>query len=228
MTRSLVRLEPPYTRSLASCADRAALTRGPRLIRTREMGRWHRPRSGVHIINFGRTVFHAWCGQGIHVGDALTAVALPDGDALCGTCEGRACGAGHPATGTPLNEALLFEPRSSAPPPPRCPSYRLWGVDSLPKRGFFPCPVCGEQTKTRASGGPYNSRVVIQSHAPGPGLFAPCPFHRWDWPALRDGVAGCGCGSPTRPRDSGEVEMAGTRVTRDDREYPADGTDSGN
>lgn len=30
------------------------------------------------------------------------------------------------------------------------------------------------------------------------------------------------------PRDSGEVEMAGTRVTRDDREYPGDGTGSGN
>lgn len=198
MTRALVRLEPPYTRSLGSYGHAAPLTKGPRLIRTGGMGRWHRPRSGIHLTRQGRTVFHAWCGQSINVGDAITASELPPDESLCGTCEGRACGAGHLPTGTPLNEALLFEPRSSAPPPGRCPSYRLWGVDSLPPRGVFACPVCGEATKTRASGGPYNSRVVIQRHAPGPGLMAPCPFHRWDWPALRDGVAVCGCGAPTR------------------------------
>lgn len=205
MTRALVRLEPPYTRSLGSCADMAPLTRGPRLIRTHGMGRWHRPRSGVHISRRGgRTVFHMWCGQSVHFGDAITAADLPSEDLLCGTCEGRACGAGYPATGAPLNEALLFEPWSSAPPPARCPSHRLgaWQFEHLPY-GVFACPVCGEATRTRAAGGPYNSHLIIEGHAPGPGLIAPCPFHRWDWPALRDGVAGCGCGAPRRPQAVG-------------------------
>lgn len=199
MTRTLVRLEPPYTRSLGSCEGTTPLTRGPRLIRTKGMGRWHRPRSGVHLKRFDRTVFHSWCGQGIHVGDAITAAELPADDRLCGTCEGRACGAGYPSTGTPLNEALLFEPYSSAPPPARCPSRQLSVSDRFP-HGVFACPVCGEPTRLRAAGGPYNSRLIIEGHAPGPGLIAPCPFHRWDWPSLRDGVARCGCGAPSRPQ----------------------------
>lgn len=194
--RTLVRLEPPYTRSLGSCADTMPLTKGPRLIRTAGMGRWHRPRSGVHISPRGVTVFHMWCGQGVSAGDAIAAAELPVDEPLCGTCEGRACGAGHLPTGTPLNEALLFEPRSSAPPPARCPSYRMRDQRTIPMRGVFACPVCGEATRTRAAGGPYNSHTVIEGHPPGPGLIAPCPFHRWDWPVLRDGVAGCGCGAP--------------------------------
>lgn len=199
--RTLVRLEPPYTRSLGSCADIRPLTRGPRLVRSSGSGRWHRTRSGTHHATRGNTVFHLWCGQAVHVGDALIAGTLPEDQPLCGTCEGRACGAGHPATGTPLNEALLFEPRSAAPPPARCPSHRFgeWKLGGLPLRGVFACPVCGSATRLRAAGGPYNSHSVIEGHAPGPGLIAPCPFHRWDWPALRDGVVACGCGAPIRP-----------------------------
>jgi hypothetical protein len=198
-TRALVRLEPPYTRSLGSCADATPLTLGPRLIRTAGMGRWHRPRSGVHMTRHGRTVFHVWCGQGVQFGDAITATVLPVDEFLCGTCEGRAIGAGHLPTGTPLNEALLFEPRSSAPPPARCPSHRIgaWQFADIPQ-GVFACPVCGEPTRTRAAGGPYDSRLVVEGHAPGPGLVPPCPFHRWDWPALVDGVVRCGCGAPVR------------------------------
>lgn len=197
--RALVRLEPPYTRSLGGYGDATPLTRGPRLIRSRGMGRWHRPRSGIHLGRHGRTVFSVWCGQSVHFSDAVAAVELPADERLCGTCEGRACGAGHPATGTPLNEALLFEPWSSAPPPARCPSHRLYPVDDAQFAWgrVFPCPVCGVATRTRAAGGPYNSRVVIEGHAPGPALIAPCPFHRWDWPSLRDGVARCSCGTPT-------------------------------
>jgi predicted RNA-binding Zn-ribbon protein involved in translation (DUF1610 family) len=197
-TRTLVRLEPPYTRSLGSCEDTTPLTRGPRLIRTAGMGRWHRPRSGVHLNRHGQTVFHVWCGQGVRFGDAITAAALPADQFLCGTCEGRAIGAGHLPTGTPLNEALLFQPQSSAPPPARCPSHRLSVSNRFP-HGVFACPVCGEATRLRAAGGPYNSRLIIEGHAPGPGLIAPCPFHRWDWPALREGLARCGCGAPIRP-----------------------------
>lgn len=199
--RTLVRLEPPYTRSLGSCRDATPLTRGPRLIRTAGMGRWHRPRSGIHMTRHGRTVFQVWCGQGVQFGDAITAADLPADEFLCGTCEGRAIGAGHLPTGTPLNEALLFQPQSSAPPPTRCPSHRLnaYSLDGLPFRGVFPCPACGEAARLRAAGGPYNSHMVIEGHAPGPGLIAPCPFHRWDWPALVDGVVRCGCGAPARP-----------------------------
>lgn len=201
---TLVRLEPPYTRSGGRCDDAIPLTRGPRLVRTQGMGRWHRTRSGVHLLRHDRSALHLWCGQGLSLTDAITSATLPAGEPLCGTCEGRAIGAGHPATGTPLNEALLFEPRSQAPPPARCPSHRLMEhqVAELP-RGVFACPVCREATRLRAAGGPYNSHLVIEGHAPGPGLFTPCPFHRWDWPALRDGVAVCGCGAPTRPRAVG-------------------------
>jgi len=200
VTRALVRLEPPYTRSGGHYGDAIPLTRGPRLVRTQGMGRWHRPRSGVFLTRHDRTVLHVWCGQGVQAADAITATDLPAGEFLCGTCEGRAVGAGHPATGTPLNEALLFEPRSQAPPPARCPSYRLMEheVRDITWGRVFPCPACGEATRMRAAGGPYNSHLVIEGHAPGPDLYPPCPFHRWDWPSLRDGVVRCGCGAPTR------------------------------
>jgi hypothetical protein len=200
MTRTLVRLEPPYTRSMGRCDDAIPLTRGPRLVRTGGMGRWHRTRSGVHLLRHDRSVLHVWCGQGVQLADAITCTMLPAGEPLCGTCEGRAIGAGHPATGTPLDVALLFTPRSQAPPPARCPSHRLYEheVAGFAWGSVFACPVCGVATRARAAGGPYNSRVVIEGHAPGPDLYLPCPFHRWDWPALVDGRVRCGCGAPVR------------------------------
>jgi hypothetical protein len=198
---TLVRLEPPYTRSSGwrpAGHHALPLTRGPRLVRTAAMGRWHRPRSGTwhRRPDWTHTTLATWCGQLVILERALTATAVPHGEPLCGTCEGRAVGAGHPPIGVELRAALLFEPATAAAAPARCPA-RLLGETAarrFPWRGTFPCPCCGESTRLRAAGGPYDSRVVIESHPPGPDLYRPCPFHRWDRPRLADdGRVVCGC-----------------------------------
>lgn len=199
---SLVRLEPPYGRG-ACLRDVLPVRRGPRLARTRGMGRWHRPRSGIQFTRASggaRVCFQFWCGQSGQGADILTASEVPVGEPLCGTCEGRAVGAGHPPIGVELRVALLFEPVSSKPPPPVCPATKPRAyVDDrwlrLVHSSVFACPACGVPTRLRAAGGPYDSHVKIEGHQPGPDLLDPCPFHRWDSIVVRaDGTAGCSCG----------------------------------
>lgn len=198
----LVRLEPPYSRSGGGRRGILPITRGPRLARTRGMGRWHRPRSGIQFTADAalgaRVCFTFWCGQAAQGGDVLTAADVPDGEPLCGTCEGRAIGAGHPPVGVELRVALLFEPASSKPPPPACPAtlIRWFGRTPWGWNDVFPCPGCGVATKLRGAGSPYDSHVKITGHAPGHDLIEPCPFHRWDRVAISaDGsTVGCACG----------------------------------
>lgn len=199
---ALARLEPPYTRSAAATwlPRPTPLTTGPRLVRgdhPQRPGRyWHRVRSGTRQPAathrpVARATWHLWCGPMVFEPHYLTANTVPDGEPLCGTCEGRAIGAGHPPVLPGISAGVLrFEPVTQRPAPPVCPiSARgmRWSpaMDRLtwPR---FTCPVCGEVT------GWYGRRP--RRHEPGPGLVEPCPFHRWDQLVLdSDGRVRCAC-----------------------------------
>jgi hypothetical protein len=197
-----VELMPPLTRGLGR-TDGIPLQRGPRYLRTREMGRWHRVRSGVHYERWGHTAWHLWCGQSAHQNgrrgvDCLTAAEPVDGAPVCGTCQGRAVGAGQePAVGGMPD--LVFSPRRLTSPT-QCPGSRseaLW--EPIPDGvNVGRCLACGVIATVRVSGGAYNPRVGLVVHRPGPGLVPGCAFHAWSNLARHetpDGpVARCGCG----------------------------------
>lgn len=196
----LVELLPPLTGSFGRI-EALPLRLGPRFVRTVDMGRWHRVRSGIRFERWGHTSWTLWCGQhatqGGRRGDCLSASEPFDGAPVCGTCEGRAIGAGQIPRPGGMDE-LVFSPRR-LDPPPRCPgsrAERLW--EPIPDGlNVGRCLACGLIAAVRASGGPYNTRVGLVVHAPGPGLVPGCPFHGWANLARRgspDGpVARCGC-----------------------------------
>lgn len=209
MTSStLVRLEPPYSRSGLPEHTRGQLPllRGPRLVRTRTMSRWHRPRSGVaHPSGRARSApyvtYTLWCGQFLNRSSGVVLAAeLPDNEPLCGPCEGKAIGAGHPPIAVALEKALLFEPDSGRPPPQWCPAGRLRERDAYRLADYgqaFVCPVCGAGARLRGAGGWTNPHVKVESHLTGPALIDPCPFHRWDWLVLdAEARALCACRLP--------------------------------
>lgn len=197
----LVALLPPLTRGCGRI-DGTPLGRGPRYVRTPGMGRWHRVRSGTRYERWGHTAWHLWCGYHVSTGgrarDCLAAAEPHDGAPVCGTCEGRALGAGQEPAPDGLPD-LVFAPRR-LDPPRRCPGSRreqMW----VPVPGGLDvgrCLACGVLAPIRASGGPYDSRVGLITHAPGPGLVPGCAFHAWDNLGRRDAldgpVAACGCG----------------------------------
>ncbi|MFF0790405.1 hypothetical protein [Streptomyces spiralis] len=190
-------LLPPVTSAPAECHDGAeALTEGPRFVRTRGMSRWHRPRSGVRYSD-GHTAYDLWCGYGVggshRAGAFLTADEPAPGESVCGTCEGRAAGAGQEQA-SPTGRQLLFSPRH-IDPPKNCPGSRSSELfEELPGGRAGRCLACRDVHPLRAMGGPYNSRYAITQHPPGPGLVGPCPFHRWRQLIARDGRAVCACG----------------------------------
>lgn len=127
----LVTLE--YPRALTKLAERGMpnygdtdlpLLRSRPLIRTAQMGRWHRPRSGwVH--RFSRGGFYAnydlWCHYRISAyangatrpnghNPVRFADTVPSAELLCGTCEGRAVGAGQEPVGIECLVELIYEP----------------------------------------------------------------------------------------------------------------------
>lgn len=179
----LVDLLPPLTRGLGR-TEAEPMRQGPRYVRTSAMGRWHRVRSGVRFERWGHTAWSLWCGQhvsqGGRGGDCLAAAEPFDGAPVCGTCEGRAIGAGQVQAPEGMAE-LVFAPRRMVPPA-RCPgsrSDRLW--DPAPGGvNVGLCLACGALAAVRASGGAYNPRTGLVSHAPGPGLVPGCAFHAWD------------------------------------------------
>lgn len=189
-----VDLLPPTTGSAVSL-DIQALTTGPRFLRTRGMSRWHRPRSGSR--HGDRDCYTAWCGYSIGSSDrapALTAEEIPAGELVCATCEGRAIGAGQEEQ-QPGGRRLVFGPRELRPPK-HCPGSRRALIAPLPGGTTARCLVCGDTQPVRAMGGPYNPRIALIQHPPGPGLVGPCPFHRWRQPTLTDGAVACTCGRP--------------------------------
>lgn len=182
-----VDLLPPVSSSPFSIPGRRPATTAPRYVRTAGMSRWHRVRSGVHYET--RTAWHLWCGQQTTTADAVGRDEPPvDGLPVCGSCEGRALGAGQDDNPGPVD--LVFEPRWLTPPS-LCPGARYGLFEDLRNR-VGRCLACGEMYPLRAAGGPYNPRTAITRHKPGPGLVAPCPFHAWNHMALVDGQAGCG------------------------------------
>ncbi|MEH0417869.1 hypothetical protein [Streptomyces sp. B21-083] len=191
-----VALLPPITSApAAAVAGMEPLAEGPRFVRTRGMSRWHRPRSGVRFTDRERTVYGCWCGYGVggseKAGAFLAADEPPAGELVCGTCEGRAAGAGQ--DDSPTGRALVFSPRSIAPPK-NCPASRRGLYAELPGGRVGLCLACGDHQPLRAMGGPYNSRYAIVQHPPGAGLVAPCPFHRWQQLVAVDGRVRCECG----------------------------------
>lgn len=203
MTDDLVDLLPPLSRGLGY-TDATPIPKGPRYARTSAMGRWHRIRSGVRFERWGHTAWALWCGQhvsqGGRGGDCLTTSEPFDGAPVCGTCEGRAFGALQEAPPEGSRE-LVFSPRRLTPPA-KCPGARSGLWESVPGGlNVAVCLACGVIAAVRASGGPYNPRTGLVTHAPGPGLVPGCPFHAWDNLArleTSDGpVARCGCGQDT-------------------------------
>jgi hypothetical protein len=190
-------LEPPLTRS-GACSrwEQVPLPTGPRYLRSGGMSRWHRPRSGVHmppneLWPKGRTVFHVWCGQ-LVTGAYLSADLVDDGLPVCGTCEGRACGAGQDDWAG--EGALLFSPRRLVPPK-FCPASRREMFEQV-SRSVGRCLVCGSLEPVRGMGGAYNPKFAITQHEPGPGLVPGCPFHAWTALTIHHGQAMCACRVP--------------------------------
>lgn len=175
--------------------DMEPLTEGPRFVRTRGMSRWHRPRSGIRFTDRDRTTYGCWCGYGVggseKAGTFLAAEEPPTGEPVCGTCEGRAAGAGH--DDSPTGRLLIFNPRW-IDPPKKCPGSRSSLYEELSGGRVGRCLACSDAHPLRAMGGPYNSRYAIVQHPTGGALVAPCPFHRWRQLVARDGRACCDCG----------------------------------
>lgn len=190
-----VPLLPPATYSTVTL-DVQPLAEGPRFVRTRNMSRWHRPRTGVQYGE--RTIYGAWCGYSIggseRAGGFLAAEQPPTGELVCATCDGRAVGAGQEQDG-PDGRALVFSPRGLTPPR-HCPGSRTTLYEALPGGTAARCLACRDVHPIRAMGGPYASRCGIVQHPPGAALCAPCPFHRWRHPTARNGRLMCTCGRP--------------------------------
>lgn len=184
-----VMLAPPYTRSGADpahYADVEALTEGPRYVRTKNMGRWHRPRSGRRYSD--GISWDTWCGQLVHGRRKQGAIAVRDtepvdGLPICGTCEGRAIGAGQDDNDSAHD--LIFLP-AGVLPPRTCPgaSIHTPGLfDPLNARlSVGRCLACGAIDKiSGGSRGAYNwSPLRMKAHTPEAALVAPCAFHAWD------------------------------------------------
>lgn len=198
----LVLLHPNYVASdptLSWTRRTAPLEYAPRYVRTRRMSRWHRPRYGTRFLDDGRESVTVWCGQTIPDlttdrgrKPILTAGSVQVDD-VCGTCEGRALGAGQDPTPDGL-PPLTFTGNTGRPPK-RCPGSRSLDLAVImPGERCATCRACHDIVPMRVSGGPYASRWGMATHAPGEALVQPCPVHGWHhlrpWGAA-DAVCAC-------------------------------------
>ncbi len=186
-----VGLIPPTTYSGAIWDGTSTpLTEAPRYMRGRLHSRWHRPRSGTVYATF--TSVHFWCGQGARLEGLIGTDEVPVDDQACGTCEGRALGAGR----DPLPDGmpdLLFTPYGTKPPA-FCPGSAP-GLFAAAGPRVGRCLACGVLEPVRAKGSPYNPSVGLVRHRPGADLISACPWHGWRRITKRkDGTAGCACG----------------------------------
>jgi hypothetical protein len=211
-----VALLPPITSSL-NRPDAEPLTEAPRYVRTGAMTRWHRSRCGYRDKH--GTVLHTWCGGGCIILDGdqrstrlgIGVDEVPTGEPVCGVCVGKALGAKQdllPA-GLPL---LRFDPRHLTPPT-LCPGSRnrdLW--EPLNTRGNVGrCLACQDVVPIRAVGRGYSAYGAgPTNHAPGNGLFEPCPWHAWMYASLRQGGSvGCSCTTTPSPGDTSATSGGG-------------------
>lgn len=203
----LVLLHPYYSRSGPDRRPEwwlTPLTHAPRYVRTSRSTRWHRPRYGhrfapTHPYAAGKETFGLWCGQGVGARlqePLLWRGSVPDGEPACGTCEGRALGAGQDVTpdGMP---GLIFSGRYGLAPEV-CPGTRT--KLAVPHAGYRvgTCRVCHTVEPLRACGGRYHADWNLAAHPPGDLLCPPCPQHGW-YHLEPHGPAGvrCACGRPT-------------------------------
>lgn len=197
-----VELLPPYGRGGSGPGDGEPLVSGPRFCRTRAMGRWHLPRSGVLLPETSyrpeaRACYSLWCGPHVY-GDTMLGRDVPpvDGLPVCGTCQGRGSGAGQHEQPYDDRE-LVFSPRWMQPPS-TCPGHGADGAYEEINWRIGRCLVCGEFVPLRAGGPSYAGWYGMVKHEPGPGLVEPCPFHAWQYVrAGTDGSPVCRpCGRP--------------------------------
>lgn len=187
-------LEPPLTRSgwASHLPPDEPMQEAPRYMRTKAMSRWHRTRSGIRHGLDGHVSFHFWCGAFVGESKLIGTDDRPDDLPVCGTCEGRAVGAGQDEWNLP-GPGLLFEPRRLTPPA-RCPGSRkerlYQQLYNETGRNLVRCLVCEEIVPGRGYGWRFGSVI----HPPGPGLVAGCPFHAWSYlTVLPDGRVACAC-----------------------------------
>lgn len=168
------------------------LLEGPRYVRGSGHSRWHRLRSAVRRPRW--TSLDLWCGQATQLERVITAEQVPEADPVCGTCEGRALGAGQDETPAGMPR-LAFEPRWLEPPA-KCPGAgRSRNFEAVGRVGR--CLICRELLPVRATGSWHNPDYGVVSHQPGPGLAPPCPWHGWRrLYATEGGSIRCGCGYP--------------------------------
>lgn len=200
-----VALLPPTTSSGGAWRGQVPLTEAPRYVRGRGNSRWHRVRSATAYPprgdGEGWTAYAYWCGQ--HVTDGGKSGPLwlvddvPAGEPVCGTCVGRALGAGQDETPAGL-PPLRFDPRWRTPPAV-CPGSNKQDL-AEPLDGRLRvgrCLACGVVESIRALGRGYSSYGWgLVKHPPGPDLVEPCPFHAYSRIVARDGRALCECGWP--------------------------------
>ncbi|MCK2024603.1 hypothetical protein KZC52_16870 [Microbacterium sp. kSW2-24] len=189
-----ITLERQYT--IAERNGATVLTEAPMFGRTKKMSRWHVPRTGTVYAN-GRISYGVWCSASyLTVGDALLTDVPDDSVPVCGTCVGRAQGAGHALPVVEVTHAagIVFEPRFVRRPR-TCPGAKRSSWHAVNHR-VGRCIVCGEYMPIRAKGGPYDGFTALVAHAPGAGLVDPCPLHAWDR-ITADGI--CSCGHPPVP-----------------------------
>lgn len=193
-----VALLPPFTRSMGRTAGDTPLNSGPRYVRGPGNSRWHRVRAGVQRERW--TTWDLWCGPFMQQRDdrpILTADELDAAEPVCGTCVGRALGAGQDEVPAGMPD-LVFSPRWQTRPK-RCPgsgSEDLIGRPAVPAQlSVGVCLACGDMVAVRGMGRRYDPRIGLTSHAPGDGLLVACPFHAWQYVVRRpSGRAGCRCG----------------------------------
>ncbi len=184
-----ITLERQYT--IAERNGATVLTSAPMFGRTKKMSRWHIPRTGTAHAN-GRITYGVWCSASyLAVGDALLTDEPDDEIPVCGTCVGRAQGAGHALPVVEVTHAagVVFQPRHVRRPR-TCPGAKRTTWHPVNDR-VGRCIVCLDYMPIRGKGGAYNGYAGLVSHPPGPELLDPCPLHAWDRIDL-EGRCSCG------------------------------------
>jgi hypothetical protein len=162
------------------------------------------------IYEDGRVCFTYWCGQHGFGSRVVERSDPPQDEPVCGSCEGRAIGAGQIAGNSEYD--TKFTPRYSTPPK-QCPGggsrSELW-EQIAPRVGK--CLVCGTFEPIRYTGGPYRGDVGLAKHAPASDIMAVrCDFHGWSYLAKRNGAAVCRC-IPESSNPSASLRAASTTL----------------